>query len=316
MASGRQNKMNFNKIKNLLLSLIISLVFAPATVFAVQLDYEPPSLLVPQIAQYSVTVLIDTEGESVNTVEGSLAIDPALGAAIIASDSGSVITYWVNRPEWDSEKHVVNFSGAIPGGYSGKGILFSVVLPAFDGMPIANPFRLINAKVFRNDGLGTQSRVTLGSFVFGQASEPNVDMHGQLYLDDRKKDNEAPEEFAPRISQDDRVFDGKWFISFNTVDKQSGVDHYEIQETKTDRIDAGKWKTAESPYLLEDQNLNSYVFVIAIDRQGNERVIKVFPRNPLPWYKNSFEVLAVLAVASVVAVAIIYIKKKYNPLSS
>ncbi len=90
-------------------------------------------------------------------------------------------------------------------------------------------------------------------------------------------------------------------MTFATQDKQSGIDHYEIQESRSSKIDAGKWKTAESPYLLIDQELHSFIYVLAIDRQGNERVIKVFPRKPLAWTEQRS--LALIAVGCLMLVA-------------
>lgn len=67
------------------------------------------------------------------------------------------------------------------------------------------------------------------------------------------------------MGQDPRVFGGKYFVSFFTTDSKSGVDHYEIKEG-----DNG-YKTAQSPYLLSDQNLRSVVRVRAYDVAGNYR---------------------------------------------
>jgi len=204
----------------------------------------------------------------------------------------------------------VQFRGAIPGGHTGKSILFSLVMPAFssDASGVKAPFRLADFKAFRNDGLGTPAQVTVNNFSFGQAVPIDDAVSEQLFLDDTKKDDVPPEIFSPSISRDDRVFNGKWFITFASQDKQSGIDHYEIQEARSGKIDAGKWERAESPYLLEDQKLHSFIFIIAMDRQGNERVIKIFPRNPMPWFKQpskliftSLGLLGLLALGYLIA---------------
>jgi hypothetical protein len=41
------------------------------------------------------------------------------------------------------------------------------------------------------------------------------------------------------------------------------------------------FKKAESPYVLEDQSLRSYVVVKAVDKAGNERVEILYPRRIL-----------------------------------
>ena len=193
-------------------------------------------------------------------------------------------------------------SGAVPGGYSGgSGIIFSLVLPAYSGTGVTNAIKLSSVRVYRNDGLGTQAQVSVKSFTIGNSNAAvDKSVQEQLYIGDEKKDNIPPEVFSPQLSQDDRVFDGKWFINFSTVDKQSGIDHYEIQETRSGTIEGGKWKPVTSPYLLEDQELHSFIYVIAIDRQGNERVIKVFPRRPLSWTQQYGNTLVAVGVGVII----------------
>lgn len=270
---------------SILIVLLAALSFLPRPGLAAEVVFEPSMVAVPHPQKYTVTLLIDTQGESINAIEGSLSVNPSAGAPLAVSDSGSIITYWIDRAEWNSQKKTVDFRGAIPGGFVGKGILFSIVMPKIDTVSVTSkPLVFTNFRALRNDGLGSQARVSFGSFALGQRNAQVADaINGQLYIEDQQADNVPPEVFSPQIARDGRVFDGQWFITFSTQDKQSGIDHYEIQESRSGRISAGGWKQAESPYLLEDQELHSYVFVLAIDRQGNERVIKVYPRYPLPW---------------------------------
>ena len=103
----------------------------------------------------------------------------------------------------------------------------------------------------------------------------------------KEKDRESPETFRPEIARDESLFDGKWFLVFATQDKKSGIDHYEVKETRQGTLTMfSKWIPAESPYVLQDQGLRSYVFVKAVDKERNARVTKVSPQNPLGWYEN------------------------------
>ncbi len=96
------------------------------------------------------------------------------------------------------------------------------------------------------------------------------------------------------LLSDQRVFDGQYFIIFDAQDKQTGIDHYEVLESEPGAESAGEsgrsdlirrfikgktpqWKVAQSPYLLEDQKLQSEVHVKAVDKAGNERTVKYFP---------------------------------------
>src|SRR5262249_47050520 len=79
------------------------------------------------------------------------------------------------------------------------------------------------------------------------------------------------------IYHDASIFDGKYFITFSTIDKQTGVDYYEVLEQDANGNIQGTttpaiWKRATSPYLLADQSLQSAVMVRATDKAGNQRV--------------------------------------------
>lgn len=293
-------------------SLLI--VIAPNIVSGASFEFMPKSLGIPQPDPFTVTILLDTESESINAVDGILTIPKEFGDVVTVTDSGSVVTFWVTRPEWDLNARAIKFSGTIPGGYLGKsGILFSLVFPSYLKGELDPAINLNQINAYLNDGLGTKASIKTGSFRLGDGSS-SIDpaITSQLYVDEKKKDDIAPETFSPQVSRDDRVFDGKWFVNFATTDKQSGIDHYEIQESRTGSIDSGKWKVASSPYLLEDQKLHSHIFVLAVDRQGNERIIQVYPRDPLSWWESNYVILLIscLIILGLVVVSMVLKRKQ------
>jgi len=96
-------------------------------------------------------------------------------------------------------------------------------------------------------------------------------------------DSVPPEKFKPEIGRDPAIFEGKYFLSFATVDKMSGIDHYEILETRDKKQDI--WKKVESPHLLRDQSLGSKILVKAVDKAGNERISEIIPpAKPFPYW--------------------------------
>jgi hypothetical protein len=102
-------------------------------------------------------------------------------------------------------------------------------------------------------------------------------------------DSTVPEEFKSEIGQDPSVFEGKYFLSFSTTDKLSGIDHYEVREGKKD------FKIAKSPYVLEDQNLRGKIIVKAIDKAGNEQISEIIPPSkPFPYYILVFGLIILL----------------------
>lgn len=95
-------------------------------------------------------------------------------------------------------------------------------------------------------------------------------------------DSEQPKEFEPKIGQDKTVFEGRYFLSFASRDEMSGIEHYEVLETKDGGL--SEWKKGDSPYLLEDQTLESIIKVKATDKAGNERIFEILPsKKPFPY---------------------------------
>lgn len=106
-------------------------------------------------------------------------------------------------------------------------------------------------------------------------------------------DATLPSPFELEIGKDPTLFEGRYFLSFAATDKTSGLDHYEISETKRGREDV--WKIGTSPYLLEDQSLESIIRVRALDKAGNEQVAEFFPPEKPPFFQ-----MAILIVVGVV----------------
>lgn len=300
-----------SKFGAILLPLLV--ISIPSMVFAVSMSFEPPNLVSNQSAPFTTTLLLTAENESINAVDGTLIVSEEFGNNVTVTDSGSIVTYWVSKPSYDPNDRTIKFSGTIPGGFDGQsGILFSIILPPRAGGSLENAVVVAEANSYLNDGLGTQAKVSSRQFSLTSDGSGPVDsvVASQLYIDETKPDNIPPETFSPQLAQDSRVFDGKWFINFATTDKQSGISYYEVQETRSGRLDAGKWKRAESPYLLEDQQLHSYIYVVAVDRQGNERMIKVYPRLPLTWWQQYQRDMAIgLGILVLLTAGLIYRKR-------
>lgn len=301
-----------------LISILIALCsLIPNSAMAGQVSFQPAEHLNTQEKAFTTTLILNTEGESINTIEGVLKVDPRLSlpnsGEIQLSDSGSIITYWITPPTYNKPQNTIRFAGGIPGGYTGStGILLSIIFPPYDGQPIDRAVSVSELRAYKNDGAATSANISSANFSLGDiAGEIDDGISDQLYIDGTRKDDIPPEVFSPQISRNDNVYNGKWFINFSTIDKQSGIDHYEIQETRSGSMDSGNWKTATSPYELQDQELHSFIYVIAIDRQGNERIIKVFPRNPLSWWQlYGLEVGGIALLAT--AAGLIYYRRRQN----
>jgi len=220
--------------------------------------------------QFQVNLMLDTEEEYINAVEGKVIFPEELLELREIRDGNSIINFWIERPKVE-QADIVAFSGIMPGGYQEtKGFLFSVAFQAKASG--SGAIKIHDAKVLLNDGEGTSANLSIFNFQFSISEEalpvpPIVETI---------KDIDPPEEFGLEIVQNPDMFDGKYFLVFATQDKGSGIDRYEIQETGNER--QGKnWVEAESPYVLKDQELHSYIYVKAVDKAGNERVVMLPP---------------------------------------
>lgn len=127
-------------------------------------------------------------------------------------------------------------------------------------------------------------------------------------------DTTSPESFKAEISKDSTMFNGRYFLSFSTTDKVSGVDHYEVSEI-TKKISGGgtedAYETAVSPYVLKNQKLDDYIKVKAIDKAGNEQVFAIAPvKKPIAYMSLALGVLVIILLLVVLLITLKKFKEK------
>ncbi|MEZ4200071.1 MAG: hypothetical protein R3B69_00475 [Candidatus Paceibacterota bacterium] len=211
---------------------------------------------------------------------------------------------WVEEPTIDTENHQITFASGIPNGYCGRIAgdprLSNIVLellfqaPAFtiktvesENTDIATIAFTDATQVLLNDGTGTPAPLTtLAAEIYKHAkprSEP-VDEWLQRVL----QDTIPPNKFSVTLDSNASIYAGRYYVTFNTTDKQSGIDHYEIMEEPIDDFDLFAWGGVDAPwrearrsYLLKDQSLNSTIRVKAVDKAGNEYVAVYVPEEDM-----------------------------------
>ena len=221
----------------------------------------------------------------------------------------SILSIWLKKPnkndfEVANKTGILNFSGGIPGGYCGKipgdpgqsnkvaRLIFHVKDLGEKSKDKLNFLFLPSTQVLLNDGLGTKDTLTAKTASFKYLKEKvAISNEWQKQIDD---DTIAPEPFIIELRRNKRMFNNQYYIIFSTVDKQSGLDHFEVLEIRPDQevgvvqanfwdklwgksISAPSWKVANIPYLLEDQDLLSTIRVKAVDKAGNERFVEYVP---------------------------------------
>ncbi len=241
-------------------------------ILAASLLFYAPASSIHVNETVDVSVVLDVAGTPANAVESTLVYDPEIFDLVGIEEANSMVTLWIDSPQTAVAMNdgQIHFSGVNPAGFGVQltppvndvvpGTVFIAVFKARSEAQA--DFSLKDTRVLSNDGTGTALPVTtlpLSLSVQGEGVELLVE----------EGDVEAPEEFSPLLSRDASLFDGQWFLSFSTIDREGAVDHYEVREG------LGDFERAESPYVLKGQNLRHRVWVKAVDSAGNERTVQV-----------------------------------------
>lgn len=271
---------------------IVSFALMPTLASAAEIYFKAKTTNIISGQQFQIDVLMNTENKAINAIEGKILFPGDLLELKEIQDGNSIINFWIERPlALDKTGAEIVFSGITPGGYIGeKGLIFSAVFQTKkQGRGV---IEIHDAKSLLNDGKGTETSLKISNFQFSISEQiPNFNFQ----IPDSKIDIDPPELFIPKIASDPALFNEKWFLVFATQDKGSGIDYYEVREGR------GKFIRAESPYLLQNQDLNKKITVKAIDKSGNERIAVLPALHPSPWYKNySILIILIIIVAYII----------------
>lgn len=287
----------------IILSALSYVFFAVPAASAATLSIDPPLGHFGPGDTFVLTVRLDTTPEEcVNAVSAEINYPTDWMKASAVSKGESFLTLWPEEPSVDLLKGVVRFDGGIPAGYCGRvqgdpgktnivaKIIFTIPGNMIGGktasgtVPLAVMFGP-STKILLNDGFGTAAPLTLQSGAYVRELS-SVGLKNE-WLDIVHQDTIAPELFQVQLAHDANTFQGKYFIIFSTVDKQSGVDHYEVSEddpnqfgfVRGKKYEKALFARAKSPYVLTDQELKSRVTVRAYDAAGNVSEAILSPQN-------------------------------------
>jgi len=235
-----------------------------------------------------------SNGENITALEANIKYNPK-DLKVIEFLKGNVILTYVDEPMVNQEEGIVSFSGIIPGGYNGR-------VPGDPGE--SNLMGTIVFQVLKTDNLKTKIEVSNNSKIYvndGQELKSNLIFQGleinikpqevvfnplnELELL-RDSDKIPPEDFKLEIVK----IDNQYFLVFQTVDKQSGIDHYEISMAKKNFLGQLRFlkssEKAKSPYPLKENDLSNIIQVKAVDKAGNEKIATLVPQIKVKWYQN------------------------------
>lgn len=291
----------------LLSFLFVFLWLFPTMVFGARIYFEPQETTVGTEGTFLVAVLLDSSHDAINALSVSIDI-PEEFVPTDTRDGDSVISLWVDKPKWDEETRKLTFSGLIPGGFLGTYAHLITIELSPTGKLGNGKLSFDSEKTILLRNSVSPEKVALDlenitlSVIAGKENLPVVII-----------DTDPPEKFTPFITAHEQAFDGNYVVVFGTQDKGSGICCYFVTEKKGIEIRDHTeltWKEAESPYTLEDQSLKSFVYVKAIDKEGNERVAVIVPQSTVLGYINPNVVGILILTAVALFFAAAYIRKR------
>lgn len=275
----------------------------------------------------------DDTGECVNAVDAVLSygggIDP-----VDVSIGDSIFTMWVEKPTIHPETQTITFAGGIPNGYCGRVLgdprltnTLAKIVVRSPGFTVGGTTDEVPAIRFQpettaylNDGRGSVAALATYDAEITLEATPGATMRND-WKAEVAADVLPPEKFSIALQKDDQAFSQKYYIVFNAVDKQTGIDHYEVMEEPIDTLGSFQWGRADAPwivvpqppvYQLKDQSLNSIIRVKAVDKAGNETISSLIPDEAMRSVSSDQKMLLVLVfVAGVLLLAVVILVVRY-----
>jgi len=270
---------NKNLIRIVGVASVFLLMLVARPVFAARLSFSTPTRTVGTEQTFEVKLLLNTGGERINALSGTITFANSATELINISNANSVIPLWVVAPHKTPKG--ITFAGVIPGGYNGSNGL--VITLTLRGTRIGtNSITLQSASAFLNDGTGSEVPVTTTPLFVSI----NASSHKKVFV---QKDTIPPESFTPHVARELSVFNNRWFVAFSTTDKGTGIARYEVKEAPIQILAMFlPWVSVTSPHVLTNQGLTDYIYVRAIDHAGNSRTEEINPPHVVWWYGNAF----------------------------
>lgn len=282
----------------------IFLLVLPLSASAASLYLDPDTGTYGPGDTFITNIRMNPEGDCVNAAEVTLSYPSQNMRAADFSKGSSILSLWVQEPKIDTKAGTVTFSGGIPGGYCGRiqgdpsvtNVIGKVVFTVTDTSARRAAIRFTNSALYLNDGRGTKIVPQFHDATIDLAEEPR--QASNPWLAEVGADTIPPDPFDVQIESTRGVFGGKYYIVFTTVDKQSGIDHYEVVEN-------GSWARAKSPHLLPDQSLRGGIEVRAIDKAGNIRLGTYIEGSAPPRVTGLEDYMALFVITIVLALVLV-----------
>src|SRR3989344_1021647 len=90
--------------------------FLPRSALATILSVSPATGSFHVGSTFSISLLLDTEGKSINAIQAFLSFPPDLLQVVSPSAGGSIVGVWTVPPKFNNTTGRINLEGGIPSG--------------------------------------------------------------------------------------------------------------------------------------------------------------------------------------------------------
>lgn len=129
--------------------------YQPALAASASLSLTPNSGSFVVDSTFEMSVYLDTQGESVNTIELNIKFPPDKLQLVSSSTGKSIIGIWTSQPKYNNQTGTIYLVGGIPGGINvSRGLIstFTFRVRAVGSAVV----KFDTSRVLLNDGLGTE----------------------------------------------------------------------------------------------------------------------------------------------------------------
>ncbi len=160
----------------LFLKYILSIIFligyfcGVGNVEAATLKVSPNTGVYTAGTPFTVSVVLNTEGKSVNAADGKLSFNTRELQVVSASRASSIFNLWTEEPTFSNSAGTISFGGGSPMGY--KGAAGTIMTVTFRPLAAGTPkVTFGGGSVLAADGMGTNVLTSMGSASFTIAAK-------------------------------------------------------------------------------------------------------------------------------------------------
>lgn len=132
----------------------------------------PPSETILEGSTFSVSVYLDTEGNSVNTIDLTVMFPPDKLSIVNPSGGTSLVQVWLQPPTYSNIDGTAHYTGVIPDGVNTTAGLISTITFKAIAPGDANVVLAPQSSLLANDGLGTEMNGEFGQADYTITPQP------------------------------------------------------------------------------------------------------------------------------------------------